>query len=76
MYLHGSIKGQKLPKRTTPKEHPIHQMIQMNVGEKFINASCEPQVAAVKHNNSKKVEKAPIKCFMTLKCVQGSMSKC
>ena len=75
MYLHGSTKGQKLPKKTTPKEHPIHQMIQMNVGEKFINASCDPQAAAEKHNKSKKAEKAPIKCFMTLEFMQGSVSK-
>jgi hypothetical protein len=33
------MKGQKLPKRTTLIEHPIHQMIQMKVGEKFMSAS-------------------------------------
>ena len=56
----GSMFGQMFPKITTQKEHPIHQIIQIKVGAKFIRASSEPQVAVQKHNSNSKQENTAI----------------
>ena len=44
------------PSKMQAKDVPSHQMIQMKVGEKFINASAEPHMAAIQVSTSKPIE--------------------
>ena len=45
MVRQGSSPGQKFPSNMTAKDIPTHQMIQTNVGARFINGSAEPHSA-------------------------------